>query len=188
VNLYFGASGYWTGDVPELMYNAAAWASGPQWVWAAPRQGIVPAGGSVEVTATFDATGLLGGDYRADLAISSNDSNHSTVLVPTHLHITDPPLAVDELTPVVSFALHGLKNNPTMRDIIVAFSLPDARSATLELIDISGRRVVEQEVGSLGPGRHAVTLGGGMSRAPGVYLVRLRRAGQSFTVRAVVIR
>jgi hypothetical protein len=93
-----------------------------------------------------------------------------------------------ELPPGVSFALHGLKANPAVRDIIVVFSLPDARAATLELLDISGRRVVEQEVGSLGPGKHAVTLGGGVSRSPGVYLVRLRREDQSLTVRAVVIR
>jgi immune inhibitor A len=188
VNLFVGSSGYWTGNVPELMYNATAWASGPQWVWAAPRLGVVPPGDSVEVTATFDATGLPGGDYRADLTINSNDPNDSTVLIPAYLHVPDPPLAVDELAPVVSFALHGLKTNPTTRDIIVAFSLPDAGSATLELIDISGRRVVAQEVGSLGPGRHAVALGGGMSHAPGVYLARLSRAGKSFTVRAVVLR
>jgi hypothetical protein len=92
------------------------------------------------------------------------------------------------LPPDVSFALHGLKTNPAVRDIVVAFSLPDARPATLELLDISGRRVVTQEVGSLGPGRHTLTLGAGMSQPPGVYLVRLRRVGQSFTIRAVVIR
>jgi hypothetical protein len=188
VNLYFGVSGYWIGDVPALMYNAAAWASGPQWVWAAPMQGIVPAGGSVEVTATFDAAGMSGGDYRADVVVESSDPDGSTVRVPAWLHVTDPPLAIDELTPVVSFALHGLKTNPTVRDIVVAFSLPDAGSAMLELIDISGRRVVAEEVGSLGPGRHAVTLGRSMSHAPGVYLVRLSRAEQSLTIKAVVIR
>ena len=122
------------------------------------------------------------------MVVESSDPDGSRVRVPACLHVTDPPLAIDELKPVVSFALHGLRTNPTMRDIIVAFSLPDAGSAMLELIDISGRRVVAEEVGSLGPGRHAVTLGGGMSRAPGVYLVRLSRAGQSFTARAVVIR
>jgi hypothetical protein len=90
--------------------------------------------------------------------------------------------------PPATFALHGLQNNPAVGDIVVVFSLPDARAATLELLDITGRRVVSQDVGSLGLGRHTVTLGAGTHYAPGVYLVRLNQAGRSVTVRAAVIR
>ena len=93
-----------------------------------------------------------------------------------------------EVPQAVTFALHGLKTNPAVRDVVVVFSLPDALPAALDLIDVGGRRVATQEVGSLGPGRHSVTLGAGRALPPGVYLVRLSRAGQALTVRAAVIR
>jgi subtilisin family serine protease len=86
------------------------------------------------------------------------------------------------------FALHGLQTNPAVKDVVVVFSLADSRAATLELLDVSGRRVAAQEVGGLGAGRHVVTLGADVHVSPGVYLVRLRQAGRALTARVAVIR
>jgi len=65
--------------------------------------------------------------------------------------------------------------------------LPTDDAASLELLDIAGRRVASRDVGSLGRGRHQVTLEGSARLAPGVYLVRLVQAQSSRTMRAVVI-
>ncbi len=100
VNIFFGAPGYWTGDLPLLMRNAAFWASGnPNFVTAQPANGVVPPGGSAQVQVTFDATRLNGGDYRADLAVKSNDPDQPQMLVPAMLHVTGAPdIAVSPLS------------------------------------------------------------------------------------------
>ncbi|PYM05362.1 MAG: hypothetical protein DMD82_11310 [Candidatus Rokuibacteriota bacterium] len=65
---------------------------------------------------------------------------------------------------------------------------PPAGTSSLELIDISGRRVAQREVGSLGAGRHAVVLANGARIPPGVYVVRLGQGTNVGTARAVVMR
>src|SRR5262249_52963360 len=95
-----------------------------------------------------------------------------------------------EVTVVVpagsAFAIESVSPNPADREMWVAFSLPLSDAATLELIDVSGRRVREQTVS--GAGRHTIDLAAGRRLAPGVYLVRLTQAGNSVVMRASVVR
>jgi hypothetical protein len=86
------------------------------------------------------------------------------------------------------FALAGLRPNPASSGFTVAFSLPDAAPARLELLDIAGRRIVNQGVGVLGLGNHVLALAGDRRFAPGLYLIRLSRGGRSLRARALVIR
>jgi hypothetical protein len=86
------------------------------------------------------------------------------------------------------FALFGLQPNPAVREVRVAFSLPDDRPATLELLDLAGRRVRFEAVGSNGPGRHVISLGPTGSLPSGVYLVRLERDGRRFVSKCVVMQ
>lgn len=87
-----------------------------------------------------------------------------------------------------ALALQGLRPNPTQRDIAVLFSLPDMAPATLELLDVSGRRVVRREVGSLGPGNHVLNLGRETAIPAGVYLVRLFHGSQLLLAKGTVLR
>jgi subtilisin family serine protease len=86
------------------------------------------------------------------------------------------------------FALAGVRPNPAAQQFTVAFSLPDASPARLEVLDLAGRRIVTRDVGALGPGNHVVRVAGGRALAPGVYLVRLTRGSRSFVARGVFIR
>lgn len=79
-----------------------------------------------------------------------------------------------------SFALHGTYPNPSSRDLSTAFSLPAAAPARLEVLDVSGRRVWSREVGTLGAGRHVVSL---PALRSGVYMVRLTQGSRSETTR-----
>ena len=72
-----------------------------------------------------------------------------------------------------------------MGPLSVAFTLPRAEPATLELLDIAGRQVVAREVGSLGPGSHLIRLGECGCTPPGMYWLRLSQAGRSLVKRAV---
>jgi len=86
------------------------------------------------------------------------------------------------------FALEGLRPNPAVDAIRVTFSLPTASSATIDLLDLAGRRVIDREVGGLGVGRHVLRLDSGERIAPGVYWLRLRQGTQQALARAVVMR
>jgi hypothetical protein len=88
----------------------------------------------------------------------------------------------------VAFALEGVWPNPARSSgLNVAFALASDASARLELLDMSGRRVVTQEVGVLGAGRHTVDLARGQKLAPGVYWVRLTQAANQRVTRAAVL-
>ncbi len=87
-----------------------------------------------------------------------------------------------------AFALEGLAPNPASRELNVVFALPSSAPATLEMVDVGGRRVAGREVGSLGAGRHVVKLGNAHAVPAGVYWIRLTQGGQTLTTKAAVIR
>ena len=84
-------------------------------------------------------------------------------------------------------ALAGLRPNPSSgSNLRVAFSLPDAGSARLELIDIAGRRIAAREVGGLGAGSHIEPLRTDSRVPAGLYWLRLTQGSHSLVTRAVV--
>jgi hypothetical protein len=77
-------------------------------------------------------------------------------------------------------------SNPSSGPFRVSFSLPSDHPATLDLIDVAGRRIATRAVGALGAGEHIMSLN---ERAllGGVYFVRLSQDGRSVTTRAAVM-
>jgi hypothetical protein len=61
----------------------------------------------------------------------------------------------------------------------------DGSAAELDVIDVTGRRIVAREVGSLGAGSHRVEIADRL--ASGVYLLRLRQGAHTRTLKAVVL-
>jgi hypothetical protein len=91
--------------------------------------------------------------------------------------------------PPAVLALEGARPNPVAGvSGLVHFTLPSAVPAQLEVVDVSGRLVSVRDVGSLGPGVHAVVLGAGSPLAPGVYVIRLTQGSSILTKRVVVVR
>ena len=86
------------------------------------------------------------------------------------------------------FALVCTNTNPSRAGLSVAFSLPDAASAQIGVYDVTGRQVLQREVGAQGPGDHLMQLVAPGSLRPGVYLVRLKHGGSSHVIRASVLR
>jgi hypothetical protein len=82
-------------------------------------------------------------------------------------------------------AIAGFRPNPSSRDASVAFTLVGREHATLEIVDVSGRRVLSREVGVFGPGTHALAVQSPL--APGIYWLRLTQAGARVSTRGVVI-
>jgi hypothetical protein len=88
----------------------------------------------------------------------------------------------------LALALEGARPNPAVGSFTVAFTLPQAENATLELLDVAGRRVLEREVGSLGPGQHQIRLGECGCTPPGMYWLRLTSAGRALVRRVAVVK
>jgi hypothetical protein len=78
--------------------------------------------------------------------------------------------------------------NPAAAAFTIAFTVPTDGAATLELLDLSGRRIELRAVGTLGAGRHTLRLGESAPLAPGLYFVRLTAAGRNVTARVCVAR
>ena len=89
----------------------------------------------------------------------------------------------------VAFALDGARPNPsTGARLSVSFALPSSNSAaTLELIDLAGRRVRSVDVGALGSGRHVVDVLASGRLAPGLYFLRLRQGGHERVERVTLL-
>lgn len=90
-------------------------------------------------------------------------------------------------TSSLAFALHGPQPNPATAELRVRFTLPDASAASLELLDLAGRRVAMRDVGGMGAGEHTVALGESHPIPAGVYLIRLTRGGSTLNRKAVVM-
>jgi hypothetical protein len=105
-----------------------------------------------------------------------------------------PPGAATEPEPAAerpvaaTLAVDGVHPNPTTAEFVVEFSLPDTGPASLGVFDVGGARVRNFDLGSMGPGRHTLRVGGAPRLAPGIYWIRLTRAGELRTAKAVVLR
>ena len=84
-------------------------------------------------------------------------------------------------------ALSAIVPNPSRRHLDAVISLPDRSAATLELFDLSGRRLRVVEVGALGPGQHRVRMTEGLRLSSGIYFARLKQGRNDRSARAVVL-
>ena len=87
-----------------------------------------------------------------------------------------------------TLALERLANPALGGRLALAFTLPSASSARLEVLDVTGRRVFAREVGTMGAGRHTLQVGGDTPLRSGVYFVRLSQGAEVASARATVLR
>jgi hypothetical protein len=140
------------------------------YLWTVPSAGADQARIAVVLVESADQSG-----YEVDGVLGVSDR-----------FIVSPLLGVGGAT--LRFALQGAVPNPS-RGLNVNFSLANAEPATLAVFDVSGREVSVYQVGSLGAGRHSVSVGGvSGTLAPGVYLVHLVQGSHQYVTRAILIQ
>jgi len=93
-----------------------------------------------------------------------------------------------EVPNTLALALGGLQPNPAVAELVAAFTLPRTEPATLDLIDLAGRRIVSKDVSSLGAGNHRVRIAESGAVSPGVYWLVLQQGGERKVARALVVR
>jgi uncharacterized repeat protein (TIGR02543 family) len=87
-----------------------------------------------------------------------------------------------------TLSLAGFRPNPVGDRLRVALVLATSEPASLELIDVTGRRVRSREIGSLGPGQHLVDLGDAQDVHAGLYFLRVTQSGLTRTAKATIVR
>jgi hypothetical protein len=88
----------------------------------------------------------------------------------------------------VELALDAVHPNPWRGGALsLSFSFAGDTPATLDVIDIAGRRIASQGIATRGSGRGSASIAPGRPLAPGVYLVSLRQGGAVRTRRFVVL-
>jgi hypothetical protein len=136
-------------------------------------------------TVTADGTGRI--EYLDRSVVAGERYGHRIAYTEDGLTRHSAETWVD-VPRALALALEGLRPNPAVGPLTVAFTLPSWAPATLELLDVGGRRVLAREVGSLGAGSHLLHLDGGSQLAPGMYWLRLTQAGRALVARGVVVR
>jgi hypothetical protein len=86
-------------------------------------------------------------------------------------------------------ALARIWPNPSSLPLHVTFALPGSGPAQLELVDVAGRSVLAQELGSPGAGMFDATFGAGagISLRPGTYWLRLSQGSGRAASRVVIL-
>ncbi|MBA4312509.1 MAG: hypothetical protein C0417_07745, partial [Chlorobiaceae bacterium] len=103
---------------PVAYYQAIVTGVGTSWLSVNPTSGVVPPSTSMNIEVTFDATGMNGGDYYADILIKNNDPDpdQDTVIVPAHLHVTGAPdMALSDTTFDYGTLFIGASKQETLR-------------------------------------------------------------------------
>jgi hypothetical protein len=86
------------------------------------------------------------------------------------------------------FGINRIFPNPAQGKMSVDFTLARAGAARLEVLDVSGRRLRDVELGSLAPGQHQVDLGGKDPLPPGFVLIRLTQGDATISRSAMLLR
>jgi hypothetical protein len=159
-----------------------------KFAWADVRETLVP-GRRVPVTlvAAMGGDRLRGADWirvKGKIHRPGSDQGGDPLATGTFAGtaLRDPRAAAGA-DAAAAFALQP--QNPARGRIDVRFLLAGPEPATLDVFDVSGRRMMSREVASGSAGWHTVGLG---EAAPGLYHIRLSQAGRSLTSRVAVIR
>lgn len=93
--------------------------------------------------------------------------------------------------PTTEFGLGALFPNPARGALRVEFALPRATDLNLDVLDVQGRRVATLAEGYSPAGRHEVIWNGMAAGGParsGIYFIRMRAAGRTFSRSVIVTR
>jgi len=101
---------------------------------------------------------------------------------------TDPTTDAPPPATGARLAIERVGPNPASSPLRVEFSLPSEAPATLEIVDVAGRRWLRDELGSLAAGRHDATVSLAGLPGPGVFWLHLSQAGHGVVTKVVVVR
>ena len=196
-------SGYSVDNIPPAQpgaFSAALESGGVALAWSSNREGDLDGYRIYRGTSssfTPGAENLVGAAADTDYVDPAGgaSSYYKLTAVDRHGNEGPPTLAVPAQptgvvgVPALELSLRGAIPNPSRNGVLfISFTLPNPTPARLVVLDLAGRRVLEEGVGRLGTGNHILQLGRRSPLPDGIYLVRLEQAGRSAGVKVVVMR
>jgi hypothetical protein len=108
-------------DGLEVVFNAEyvhdnmaiRFSAAPAWLVFSPESGSVPVGETDTIDVTFDATGILGGEFFGAFLISGNAPDNPLDTVPAHMTILSPDMSVSPDS-IVSTGTEGAIHHETV--------------------------------------------------------------------------
>jgi len=126
----------------------------------------------------------LDGDGVPEVVVANRISGTVTV----HHPLPDAALGVHNGTRAASaLAFTRVWPMPARGAVNLAFTLATDAPATVELLDLAGRRVHRENLGDTSPGPRTLRLAPGRVLEPGVYWVRLTQGGARASTRVLVL-
>lgn len=160
------------------------------WVSLAPTvEGVIPPQESRDFTLTLRSHGVtLGQTLRGALHISHNAWELDS-FIDFWMTVAEPDTnAVAERVPAPkSLELFTAHPNPFNVQTILSYSLPTAAEVNIKVYNLLGGKILDFDLGLMGPGRHRLSLDAG-TLPSGVYILRLQAGTQARMTKLVLLR
>lgn len=85
-------------------------------------------------------------------------------------------------------AIQSPKPNPARLPVRFEFTVPDRAPVSIDLIDLAGRRLFQDQLNGLDPGTHSFEIPGSPAIHSGVYYIRVASRGRIATAPLVIMR
>ena len=162
------------------------------WLTVTPTSGSVPAGGSVDLQVTFDATDTPVGTYTGSIVVTGNVAGGAPLTIPATFIVSTSTAVGDDGLPT-RFALGDAYPNPFNPSTRIRFAVPaGGGDVTLSVFDIRGRRVRTLVRGHRDGGYHTAVWNGdddrGQRVASGTYFYRLEAPSFTETRKLVLVK
>ena len=158
------------------------------WVIVSPDSGVVPPGGSCDITAWFDAQNYFPGIYQSHLQINHNAYGGVTE-IPVQLTLNPSGISFpeSETRAPQKFALKQNQPNPFNAQTVITFAIPSSSKVKLMIFDVLGRMVNIEELGRFEPGEYNYVFDG-KRLASGIYFCRIEAGDFRSSIKLVLLK
>ncbi len=156
------------------------------WLSLSETAEVTSEGESTPVELNFDTHGIEAGTYETTMRVMSNDPANSVIEVPVTLTVNDAVSNETESLPN-QVSLHQNFPNPFNPTTNIQFELSESSEVTLQVFDITGRRVATLVNGKQPAGQQTLQFDAS-ALASGVYIYKLTTPNQTINRQMVLIK
>lgn len=169
-------------DALDLIYSINVDSGGV--ITVDPANGSIAAGESEDLVVHVDATDLTPGPHSYDILIATNDPDNAELVVAVTVTVSS---STDVDGNTLAFDLLPSYPNPFSGVTTIGFELPTTEHVSIEVIDLTGRRIVLLVDEQVSAGRHEVRWNAN-GLASGVYLYRMQAGSFTKTLRTMLVQ
>jgi len=157
-----------------------------EWMIPDLNEGVVNPEGVQELVLTLNSEGLAVMPWAGELLFTHNAAGGQSVL-PVILDVNLDVTEKNRRALPTEFAITGIHPNPFNSTTTIEYALPFLSQVSLNIYNLSGRRIETLFNGSLQAGIHRVNLSAA-DLPSGLYFIKLKSAGKTLTGKVLLIR